>query len=112
VIPNLESLGQLFRNSGMLRESMEKATEALGRIEAEGTAGGGSITVKANGRQEITAIRIDRKLLAEEDLELLEELLAAACNQALARSREAAAEKITSLSLPFSRLFGERDRGG
>ena len=108
VFNNLGNLADLMRNAGKIRESVEKATEALGQVEVEGTAGGGVVSAKVNGRMEMLSIRIDPKLLADGDAELLEDLVTAAVNQALTRAREAAAQSIGSLAggLPIPGLSG------
>ena len=92
------NLADLMRNAGKLRESMAKATEALGQLQAEGTSGGGAVTAKANGRMELVSVRIDPKLLADGDHELLEDLVTAAVNDALVKARESAAKSIASLT--------------
>ncbi len=88
---NLGNLADLMRNAGKIRESVEKATEALGQLEVDGTAGGGVVSARANGKMELLSVRIDPKLLADGDAELLEDLVTAAVNQALTRARESAA---------------------
>jgi DNA-binding YbaB/EbfC family protein len=98
VFSNLGNLTELMRNAGKLRESVEKATESLGQLQVEGTAGGGVVSAKVNGRLEVVAIRIDPKLLADGDAELLEDLVTAAVNQGLAKAREAAAQSISALA--------------
>jgi DNA-binding YbaB/EbfC family protein len=99
-----------MRNAGKLRESMEKATESLGQIQVEGTAGGGVVSARVNGRLEVVGVRIDPKLLTDGDAELLEDLVTAAVNQGLVKAREAAAQSFASmaggLSIPgLSNLF-------
>src|SRR5271169_1436355 len=103
-----------MRNAGKLRESVEKATEALGQLQVEGTAGGGVVTAKVNGRLELISVRIDPKLLADGDAELLEDLVTAAVNQALSKARETAAKSITSLAggLPLAGLSELLGPGG
>ena len=80
VFNQLGMLAELMRNAGKLRESFEKAFESLGQLEVEGDAGGGAVTVKVNGRLEVVSVRIDPKLVADGDAELLEDLVAAAVN--------------------------------
>ena len=105
---NLGNMADLMRNAGKLRESVEKATESLGQLQVEGSAGGGVVTAKANGRMELVSVRIDPKLLTDGDAELLEDLVTAAVNQAMAKAREAAAQSIQSLAggLPIPGLSG------
>jgi DNA-binding YbaB/EbfC family protein len=95
---NLGNLADLMRNAGKIKENVEKATEALGHLVVDGTSGGGEVTVKANGRMEILSVRIDPKLLAEPDVELLEDLVTSATNQALTKAREAAAKSMASIA--------------
>lgn len=107
VFNNLSNLAELMRNAGKIRESVERATEALGLLVVEGTAGGGSVTVKANGRMEVLSVKISPELLSD-DPEMLEDLVAAAVNQALTKAREAAAQSISGLAggLPIPGLGG------
>jgi DNA-binding YbaB/EbfC family protein len=114
VFKNLGDLAGLMRTAGKLRETVEKATETLGQLQVEGTAGGGAVTIKVNGRQEVLAVRIDPKLLADGDAELLEELVAAAINQGLSKAREAAAQSLSTLAggLPMAGLSGVLGPGG
>ncbi len=111
---NLGNLAELMRNAGRLRESVEKATESLGQVHVEGTAGGGAVVARANGRLELLSVRIDPKLLADNDSELLEELVTAAVNQALTKAREAAAKSLSSVAggLPIPGLSGLFGQGG
>ncbi len=95
------NLADLMRNAGKIRESVEKAAEALGQIQVEGTAGGGAVTARVNGKMEMLSVRIDPKLLADGDAELLEDLVTAAVNQALTRAREAAGASMSKVAGGF-----------
>jgi DNA-binding YbaB/EbfC family protein len=121
VFNQLSGLAELLKNSGKnsgkLREGMERASEVLGQIQTEGCSGGGSVTAKANGRQELLSVRIDPKLVSDGDVELLEDLVAAAVNQAMSKSREAVAQHFSNLTggLPLgglSHLFGGNKGAG
>ncbi len=111
---SLGNLADLMRNAGKLRETMEKATESLGQLQVEGTAGGGVVTVRVNGRLELISVRIDPKLVADCDVELLEDLITAAVNQGMNKAREAAAQSISSLAggLSIPGLSGFMGQGG
>jgi DNA-binding YbaB/EbfC family protein len=87
-------LADLMGNAAKLRETFDKALESLGQVEVEGSAGGGAVTARVNGRLEVVAVRIDPALLAEPDAELLEDLIAAAVNAGLVKAREAAAKSM------------------
>ncbi len=111
---NLGNLADLIRNAGKIEETVKKATESLGQLQVEASSGGGEVTAKANGRLELLSIRIDPKLLADGDAELLEDLVTAAVNQALIKAREAAAQSLSSLAggLPLPGLSGMFGHGG
>jgi len=98
VFNNLGNLADLMRNAGKLQETVQKATESLGQLQVEASSGGGAVTAKANGRLELLSVRIDPKLLADGDAELLEDLVTAAVNQALAKAREAAAKSLSTVA--------------
>lgn len=98
---NLGQMADLMRNAGKIQESMKKAAESLGQVVVEGASGGGEVVVKANGRLEVVSVRIDPKLLADGDAELLEDLVTAAVNAALVKGREAAAQTISSVAGGF-----------
>jgi nucleoid-associated protein EbfC len=84
-------LGQmlgLLKNLPKLKEEMGKFQAKLGEITAEGTAGGDLVRVRANGRMEITGCTLGPAALEMKDKEMLEDLITAAANQALAKVRE------------------------
>ena len=104
---NLGNLADLMKNAGKIRESMEKAGEALGQLQVEGSAAGGAVVAKVNGRLELLSIRIEPKLVSDGDVELLEDLVTAAVNQAMTKAREEAAKSLTGgLPIPPGMLGG------
>jgi len=107
VFNQLGMFAELIRNAGKLRESVQ----SLGQLEVEGRSGGGAVTVKVNGRLEVVSVRIDPKLIADADAELIEDLVAAAVNAGLTKAREAAAESLASLAGGLSPNFFS-DLGG
>ncbi|CAN5645351.1 YbaB/EbfC family nucleoid-associated protein [soil metagenome] len=113
---NLGNIADLMRNAGKIREQVEKATESLGQVQVEGSVGGGSVVAKVNGRLELLSVRIDPKLLADGDTELLEDLVTAAVNQGMSKAREEAARSMQAmaggLSIPgMANLFGPEPDG-
>lgn len=73
-------------------------TEQLKLQRATGTAGGGMVTVEVNGVGEVLKCRIDPSLSTDSDREMIEDLLPAAINQAVAKAKELHAEAIRSLT--------------
>ncbi len=88
-------LQSMIKKAQKLQEKMQAAQEQLGSIKAEGQSGGGMVTVTANGKKELTAIKIDPEILTE-DTEMVEDLILVAVNQALDKAQEQADEKIKS----------------
>jgi hypothetical protein len=82
------NLGQLMRQAQQLQANMQKAQEQLGSVEVTGEAGGGMVRVVMNGRHEVRRVEIDPAAAAS-DREMLEDLVAAACNDATRRVGEA-----------------------
>jgi DNA-binding YbaB/EbfC family protein len=81
-----------------LQEQMLEAQEALKDEQVTATSGGGMVTVVANGHQEILSITIDPEVVDPEDVEILQDMVLAAANEALERSRELATERMGALT--------------
>ena len=99
-MPSIEELMQMAEN---VRAEMEKAQAALDRIEVEGAAGGGLVKVRATAKGRIVGVSVDDSLLQPSEKTMLEDLIAAAINDAKTKADAAAApemEKMTS-SLPL-----------
>jgi len=86
-------MGDLMKQAQKAQQKMQEAQEKLGEITVEGTAGGGMVTVIANGRQEVLEVSIEEEVM-NDDVEILEDLIVAAVNQALNKANEAAQEKM------------------
>lgn len=86
-----------------LQEQLMEAQSKLAEEIITGTAGGGAVKVSITGDQRCTAVEIDADLLADGDVEMLQDLIMAAFNTALQDSRELAAERLGPLAggLPF-----------
>lgn len=87
-----------------LQQQMEKAQEELAQEEVTGSAGGGAVQVVISGDQSCKSVEIDPALLEDGDPEMLQDLVLAAVNNGLQKSRELAAEKLGPLAggnLPF-----------
>jgi len=77
-----------MKEAQKLQQQMEALQAEVGKKKVQATAGGGMVTVEANGKQEILSIKIDREVINPEDAQMLEDLVLAACNEALRQSRE------------------------
>jgi len=81
-----------------LQEEMLEAQEALGEETITATAGGGAVTVVMTGQQRIQSISIAPEVVDPDDVEMLEDLITAAVNEALQRSQELATERLGALT--------------
>jgi DNA-binding YbaB/EbfC family protein len=110
----LSNLTTLLKEVHQIQGRTEEMQQKLGQLRVDGRAGGEMVTVQADGLQRIVAIKIEPGLL--QDAEMLEDLLVAATNQALDKSRELAAEefsKITQMQLPgLSEMMSKFGLGG
>jgi DNA-binding YbaB/EbfC family protein len=80
-----------------VRERMQRLQEELGARSVEGSAGGGMVVAVVNGRQELLDLRIEKEVVDPGDVGMLRDLVRAAVNDALARSREMAAAEMAKL---------------
>ncbi len=92
-----------------LQEQMLQTQEALGAETVTATAGGGVVEVMMDGHQRVQSIKIDPEAVDPEDVEMLQDLIMAAVNEALERSQAMAAERLGSLT---GGLGGLGDLGG
>ena len=100
----------LLKNQGKIQEEMQKFQASVGQITAEASSGAGYVTVKVNGRMEVLGVRISEEAMALNDREMLEDLVAAAVNQALTKVRAQLAEEsqkmAANIGLPPGMLGG------
>jgi nucleoid-associated protein EbfC len=82
----------------MLQEKMAKIQEELSLKTVESSSGGGMVTAVVNGRQELVQLKIDPQVIDPEDVEMLQDLVLAAVNDALRKSQELAAGEMTKVA--------------
>jgi nucleoid-associated protein EbfC len=104
------SLMGLLKNQGKIQEEVQKFQASVGQITAEASSGAGYVTVKVNGRMEVLTVRISEDAMKLNDREMLEDLVAAATNQALTKVRallaEESAKMAANIGLPPGMLGG------
>ncbi|MBW1800775.1 MAG: YbaB/EbfC family nucleoid-associated protein [Deltaproteobacteria bacterium] len=94
----IPGMGNIMKQAQQFQTKMAKLQEELGEKTIEASAGGGMVTVVANGRQEIESIRIDPEVIDADDADMLQDLILAAINEALNRSREMVSEEMGKLT--------------
>lgn len=97
----------LMKQARAMQERLQAAQASMAALEVTGESGAGLVTVRMNGKHEVRGVSIDPSLLAE-DREVLEDLVAAACNDAVrrvaARQQEAMAGMAAGLGLPLDKM--------
>lgn len=81
-----------------MQAEIARLQEELGQKEVEATAGGGAVRVVVNGKQEVLKIEIKPEAVDPEDVEMLQDLLVAAVNEALRKSQEMVAQEMSRIS--------------
>jgi len=104
----MKGLGDLMKKAQQMKASMDRLQEELATREVEARAGGGMVTVRATGAQEIAAIDIDPSVIDPEEKEMLQDLVQAAVNEALRKSKEMMQEEMGKITggLPVPDMFG------
>jgi len=90
-------LADLMKQAQAMQDSMKKAQEAIAAMEVEGEAGAGLVKVVMTGRHDVKRVTIDQSLLGE-DKDMLEDLVAAAVNDAVRKVEAASQEKMAGLT--------------
>ena len=94
-------LGNIMKQAQRMQDEMQKAQERLAVEEATGESGGGMVKIVMNGKHEVRRVEIDPSLM-EDDKEMLEDLVAAAVNDAAHRIAEKAQESMSGLTAGLS----------
>src|SRR5690554_3213545 len=92
----MKGMGDLMKKAQQMQEEMQKAQEEAAKAEVTGESGGGLIKVTMNGRHDVRKVSIDESLMSE-DREVLEDLLAAAVNDAVRRVEAAQKERMSGM---------------
>ena len=91
-------LGQMMKQAQKMQAKIMKIQEEMAEKSVEASSGGGMVTVTANGKQEILSIRIEPEVVDPEDVEMLQDLVAAAVNEALKKAQEMVAEEMAKVT--------------
>jgi len=99
-----KGFGNILKQAQQMHSRITQLQEEMAGKTIEASSGGGMVNVVMNGKQEVLSIRIDPEVVSQEDIEMLQDLIAAAINEAIRKSQEMMTEemkKITGgLSIP------------
>ena len=90
-------MASLMQQAQKMQEQLKRTQEELAQLEVEGQAGGGMVRVTMNGQHAVRRVRIEASL-AGGDLEMLEDLVAAACNDALNKANATAQQRMSEVA--------------
>lgn len=91
--------GDMMKQAMQMQERLKKVQEEVGAKTVEASAGGGVVTVVANGKQEVVSIKIDPSVINSNDAEMLQDLILAAVNEALRKSKDMMSEEMKQLTM-------------
>jgi hypothetical protein len=94
----MKNFGNMMKQAQRMKAEMEKIQAEAAAKRVEGTAGGGMVTVVCNGQGEVVAVKIDPEVAGPDELEMLQDLVMAAANEALRKSRELMSQEMGRLT--------------
>ncbi len=94
----MKGFGNIMKEAQKLQERLAAMQEEVANRKVEASAGGGMVTVEVNGKQEILSVKIDREVINPGDAQMLEDLILAACNEAIRKSKEMVQQELGKLT--------------
>jgi len=94
----MKGMGNMMKQAQKLQSKMLRLQEELADRTVDTTSGGGMVKVVANGKQQIVSIEIEKEVVDPEDVEMLQDLILAAINDALAKSQEMVSSEMGKLT--------------
>ena len=92
------NLSNMMKQVQQIQEKMARAQEELGEKTVQADAGGGMVTVVANGKQEIISVKISPEAVELSDISMLEDLIASAANEALRSSKTLLQQELSKIT--------------
>lgn len=94
----MKNMGKMMKQAQQLQNKMEKLQEEMATKTIEASAGGGMVKAVANGRQQIVSVSIEKEVVDPEDVEMLQDLIVAAINDALSQAQQMVNEEMSKLT--------------
>jgi DNA-binding YbaB/EbfC family protein len=94
----MKGMGNMMKQAQKLQAKMLRMQEELAEKTIEATAGGGMVKVVANGKQQIVSIQIEKEVVDPDDVDMLQDLVMAAVNDALTKSQEMVSTEMAKLT--------------
>ncbi|MGD9105452.1 MAG: YbaB/EbfC family nucleoid-associated protein [Desulfobacterales bacterium] len=94
----MKGMGKMMKQAQQLQSKMLKLQEEMADKTVETSSGGGMVKVVANGRQQVLSVQIEKEVVDPDDVEMLQDLILAAINDALVKSQEMATQEMSKLT--------------
>ena len=94
----MKDMQGILRQAQQMQERLARLQEELAGRTVEASSGGGMVTVVVNGRQEVVSVRIEKEVVSPEEVELLQDLVTGAVNEAIIRSRKMMADEMAKIT--------------
>jgi DNA-binding YbaB/EbfC family protein len=89
-----KGLGNIMKQAQQMQARIARVQQELESKEVEATAGGGMVTARANGKQQLLELKIEKDVVDPEDIEMLQDLVLAAVNEAIKKSQDMIQEEM------------------
>ena len=93
-----KGLGNIMKQAQQMQAKMTRMQEELATKEVEASAGGGMVTARVNGKQQLLELKIEKAVVDPEDVEMLEDLVLAAVNEGMKKSQEMVQEEMGKIT--------------
>ena len=93
-----KGLGNMMKQEHQMQKKMERVQEDMEQREVEASAGGGMVTVVVNGKQQVLSVKIDPSAVDPEDVEMLQDLIMVAINEAIRQSQDMMQQEMSKLT--------------
>ncbi|APG24901.1 MULTISPECIES: YbaB/EbfC family nucleoid-associated protein [Syntrophotalea] len=97
-----KGLGNIMKQAQLMQQKMERLQQELATRQVEASAGGGMVTAVVNGQHQVVSLRIEASVVDPEDVEMLQDLVLAAVNEALKKSQDMAQQEMNKLTGGFN----------
>jgi len=91
-------IGNIMKQAQQMQSRMAELQEELGKKQVEASAGGGMVTAVVSGKQQLLGLKIDPAVVDPEDVEMLQDLVTAAVNEAIKQSQQMASEEMSKIT--------------
>ena len=92
------NMNNLMKQAQKMQKQMEETTKELEEQEVTATAGGGAVSVTVSGKKEVISVKLDKEAVDPDDVEMLEDLIVAATNEALREIEELSQESMSKIT--------------